>query len=364
MKQEPLYLSGLNGIRAIAALAVVISHTTQALDAYGLDKFLFGKFSDGNPMGLLLGGYGVSIFFVLSGFLITYLLQEEHLKSKIDVKKFYIRRILRIWPLYYMYLLIVILMMVFNNYTINFTSLTYYILFSANVPFILDTGLIYLGHYWSLGVEEQFYLVWPWLIKKSKSLLGTVFLLIVILIGAKIVLHILHPNSLLEKIIHVTRFHCMMIGGVGAILYRNKNKIFLSLVNNKLTQSICWVIIFFVAINKYHIISFLDNEILSIVMLCIIVGQVAVTNRMVNLEVKPLIFIGKISYGLYVLHPLVILMFSVLYKNLKIEYSIKYPLVYFSVLGVSIVLSYLSYNSLEKYFLSFKNKFQIIKTRS
>jgi len=198
-------LHGLNGIRAIASLAVIISHTTQSLGEFNLDRYLFGKFSDGNPIGLLLAGYGVSMFFVLSGFLITYLLQEEGAKAKIDIKKFYVRRILRIWPLYYLYLGFVILLMIINDKPINVTSLIYYVFFSANIPFILETGLLYLGHYWSLGVEEQFYLFWPWLVRNGKYLLQIIILLIIVLIGTKIYLHVFSPNSLLEKILHDDR---------------------------------------------------------------------------------------------------------------------------------------------------------------
>ena len=91
--EEKLHLKGLNGIRAIAAVSVVLSHV--ALPGIKL------------PYVLSIGGlaqYGVTIFFTLSGFLITYLLFKEKEQTAISIRKFYIRRILRIWPLYFAYL--------------------------------------------------------------------------------------------------------------------------------------------------------------------------------------------------------------------------------------------------------------------
>ena len=81
MGDKIIYLPGLNGIRAIAALAVVIAHITLNFKDFGLDPYIFGAYDDGNPRTLDLAGYGVSMFFALSGFLITYLLCKEKEKT-------------------------------------------------------------------------------------------------------------------------------------------------------------------------------------------------------------------------------------------------------------------------------------------
>ena len=84
-----VYLDGLNGIRAIAAMAVVISHITLHLADFKLNPYIFGRLADGSPRGLLLAGYGVNMFFALSGFLITYLLLLE--KEKQNKYPFFLR---------------------------------------------------------------------------------------------------------------------------------------------------------------------------------------------------------------------------------------------------------------------------------
>jgi peptidoglycan/LPS O-acetylase OafA/YrhL len=260
------------------------------------------------------------------------------------------------------YLIAALIAIVVMGSTIDARALFFYIFYAANVPFIMGITMPFLSHYWSLGVEEQFYLVWPWLCKKVNAIFWPLVVVTIGLIALKIVLHIVNPNSVLELIISVTRFHCMMIGAIGAVLYRNKNHLFLSLLNNKIAQFISWVIIVLLAINKFHVASFIDNEIVSIVALVLIIGQIEVGNRIVNLEVPIMNFLGKISYGIYVIHPLLIFLLSKVLAEINCSDSIKYPLVYFSVIGMTILVSYISYRYLESYFLSFKKKFEVIKS--
>ncbi len=360
MNSKVVYFPGLNGLRAIAAIAVVISHITLSLKDFNLSPYIFGSFKDGQPIGLLLAGYGVSIFFVLSGFLITYLLQTEKDLHPIDIKKFYFRRILRIWPLYYLYLMLSIGCIIYFKLYFNIKALFLYIFYAANVPFILGKGLPFLVHYWSLGVEEQFYLFWPWFNKKINKLITPIIVMIILLAGTKVALHFLYPNSLFELAIHVTRFHCMMIGGLGALLYKNNNKLFLQIVDNKFSQFICWIIMLLIAINRFHAFSVIDDEIISVVALFLIVGQIQVKNRLINLELGIFNFLGKISYGIYVTHLLLIFLFSKLLMGLDTELHYKYFIVYFSILSATIIVSYISYTYFESWFLKLKEKFAVI----
>ncbi|MHB8260748.1 MAG: acyltransferase family protein [Bacteroidia bacterium] len=362
-----IYFSGLNGLRAIAAIAVVFSHTTIELDQFGLNSFIFGKFSNGNPKSTLLAGFGVSIFFALSGFLITYLLLEEKKAKEINIKNFYIRRILRIWPLYYLYLLLSILTSLIFDLPFEIKYLLFYIFLLANVPSIFGGIIKLLAHYWSLGVEEQFYSFWPWVIKKSNSILKVTTLICLSLILLKCGLKFndiyLFQGKMkwMYQIINVTRFHCMLIGAIGAILYFQNNSLFLRIINNLISQAISWLVILLIAINKFPI-TFLDNEFISVITVFLIIGQIQKTNKIINLDIPFFNFIGKISYGIYVIHPLIIFYLSKVMIFSDKSNTFNYMLVYFSVFLTTIILAYLSYEFFEKRFLSLKEKYSTIKT--
>ena len=165
MKKLTLYFPSLNGVRAIAASMVIVHHIEMVKSEKGLSDYaLPGDF----------GSLGVTLFFVLSGFLITYLLFAEQKETQtINIKNFYIRRILRIWPLYYLILIISFFFFSQYLYPEGMVQLQkhYWIKFVLNVFMLANVshacvGKIPLGsNLWSVGTEEQFYLLWPWLVK-------------------------------------------------------------------------------------------------------------------------------------------------------------------------------------------------------
>ena len=363
----PIYFKGLNGLRAIAAIAVVIFHSIVAFKSFNLNPYILGTTQDGGPKGLLMAGFGVTIFFALSGFLITFLLLKEKDKQKINVRKFYYRRILRIWPLYYLYLLVVIIIMLsgYPQGTTNSESIYYYIFYSANIPYIIGATIPLLIHYWSLGVEEQFYLFWPFVIKnfkKTSTAIQVITASIAIIIVTKILVHFFVEGSILEVVIHVTRFHCMMIGALAAILFKINHSLFLKLVDNKITQGICWLIMTFIILNKFHIASIIDNEIVAVIASIIIIGQINVNNRLINLETKMFNFLGKISYGIYVIHPVIIFCMVFVFKYIDVQGIIRYILVLGSILFFTILVAYISFTYFENYFIQLKKKFQVVKS--
>ena len=151
----------LDGLRAIAVLLVAVSH--------GSDNLLerHGRFN--------VGFIGVGIFFVLSGYLITsLLLRELENRGQISLRDFYIRRALRIWPLYYTVLLIHLLVLVhvpsWGNAWVSTAPPRYealkhvwwsYVIFIQNYVSDMRHVNLGLGVYWSLAIEEQYYFVWP-----------------------------------------------------------------------------------------------------------------------------------------------------------------------------------------------------------
>jgi peptidoglycan/LPS O-acetylase OafA/YrhL len=148
---------GFDGIRGLSAIMVVFAHLSvwKFLADHGLLKPAIA------PM--LNGAAGVQAFFILSGFLITTLLITEiETTGTISLKHFFIRRSLRIFPLYILFLAIVTLIYCIDPKVTTKASLLYAYGYMYNfVPKSLYTS--FLGHTWSLAVEEHFYLLWPFI---------------------------------------------------------------------------------------------------------------------------------------------------------------------------------------------------------
>src|SRR5665213_2193987 len=159
-----LHLKGLNTYRAIGALTVIIGHIELFKLNNGLDnglKLPFFKYTGGH--------IGVILFFALSGFLITLLLlRERETYNTISLKKFYLRRIFRVWPLYY---LIIFLSWFLTDYSPSQSTLLLCLTIFPNIANAFNIGWAASPHIWSIGVEEQFYLGWPHIIKHINKLL-------------------------------------------------------------------------------------------------------------------------------------------------------------------------------------------------
>lgn len=353
---QKIYLPGLNGLRAIAALSVILCHVFQELNAYGLKSS--GMF---NSFGI----YGVTIFFTLSGFLITYLLLKEKEKTKtIAVKNFYMRRILRIWPLYFFFILIVLLVMKFSVAS----NLWYYILMLPNIPWAIGSagGAIHtiplLSHYWSLGVEEQFYAFWPFILKHIKKINFFLIGLCFLFVGLKFFLKIMNAPATLLSLVYYTRFSCMIIGGIGACFFYQK-KAFLKIVTTQtvaIISGVMFVLLMFNCIPLYPIIA---NEVVSVLTLLLILNQISDSKPVVSLENKVFDYLGKISFGLYVYNPLVIYFLSFCFLPLKITNDfLKMTLVIVMNFSLVILIAHLSYFYFEKRFLKLKNNYTTVQS--
>lgn len=147
-------IPSLDGLRGIAVLMVMLNHTGDARSGW------FGQIAS-------FGQTGVDLFFVLSGFLITRILIESRGEDAF-LRNFYARRVLRIWPLYYAFL--VLTYFVFPRFDLapeaSFDRQAWYWLYLQNLPTPVRSWDVSEGpgHFWSLAVEEHFYLVWPWIV--------------------------------------------------------------------------------------------------------------------------------------------------------------------------------------------------------
>jgi len=154
-------IGSLDGLRGLAVSMVVAGHAW----------ICFGNRQDGpwHSIGLIIGNaaFGVQAFFVLSGYLITSLLvKEENHSGKISLWRFYVRRALRIFPAFYVFLALIVILSQNGAIRVGTTQLVSAALYTKNYSGLLATadpveGSWFLGHLWTLALEEQFYLLWP-----------------------------------------------------------------------------------------------------------------------------------------------------------------------------------------------------------
>ena len=365
---EKIYFPGLNGLRFIAASVVIIFHLEHKKSLFSLTNYF------NIPFIHIIGDLGVTLFFVLSGFLITFLLLKEKDKTGTIVsKKFYIRRILRIWPLYYLIIFLGFLIFPHIDFlnipgksqlidTGNFIQVSLFTFFLANFGFILFGNLPFIDQTWSIGVEEQFYLIWPLIIKffdKTLFFLITVIFTILIL---KIILFNLN-YYLLFRILDHLRFGCMSIGGIFAFSLFHKKNIFLKIVFNKYIQFIS-IFILLIMLYKGYTFKYIHHELYSIFFAIIIINISSNKNTIVSLQNSVIDYLGKISYGIYMYHNIfVVISIKILIVNNFSSESIQFHIYsYLITFSLTIIFSAISYEVYEKYFIQKKSKFMVIKS--
>ncbi|MFT3949706.1 MAG: acyltransferase [Agriterribacter sp.] len=372
MSKKQIFFPGLNGLRFFAALFVLVTHLE-------LFKHLNGYPNNwSSPVILSLGSIGVDLFFVLSGFLITYLLLiEKDSTAKILLKQFYIRRILRIWPLYFFIVfltfLIIPLFPVFPfsqgvraNY---FEKLILYILMLPNVALALFPGISYATMAWSVGVEEQFYLFWPLLIKKTKRLMFVILSVVIFFSVLKFIMFFLihwHATKDFTKwkdLIVMTRIECMTLGGLGAYMLFYKKCTWLNVIYSPLYQWVC----FLGFIPATYILIWLNLDdikhwVYSLLFLGIILNVASNPKVVINLETPVLNKLGKISYGIYMYQYFaIVISLSIIKQFISVSNIFLFNIIYYGMsFVITILISQLSYTFLELRFIKMKPKFSSV----
>lgn len=363
---KKIYFPNLNGLRFIAAFLVIVHHIEQFKKNLDLHNFYYEL-----PFIPIIGQLGVILFFVLSGFLITYLLlAEEEVTGTISIKDFYIRRLLRIWPLYYLIVILSFFILpfipflevgdygshLFDSYNIK---VLLFFLFLPNLAIIAFPPVPFASQAWSVGVEEQFYLLWPLLMKKSKYKLRLLFGIIVLYFLVKFGINVYAKlfgvtkwTTLLYGFVGRFSIDCMAIGGVLAYWLYKKNDI-LELLYSKYTQYIVYIML--IVLIGYGIkIPYIHYEFYGVLFGIAIINLASNKGTVFNLENRVLNYLGKISYGLYMFHPLAIVIVLKTLMYLKIENIF---LQYFFSIGITIIISGFSYKFFESYFIKKKVKF-------
>lgn len=364
---KSIYFKNLDGLRAIAALSVVLFHITLWFDSpnnsfYPVLKSVI-SFNDHG------GKLGVVFFFVLSGFLITYLLFEEFLKKgKISIFNFYVRRVLRIWPLYYFtllagFFLFPYLYSFFDKEYVNNANLFLYSIFATNFDHIYNSGpgSGVLGVQWSVAVEEQFYLIWPLMFVAFKRKFIFPFVLIVLFLLSEY--FNFKNNSWSASYYHLfSNFRYLTFGALLAYFcfyYQGVVKKILNKIPRLfyvLFYGFSLLSLFFAdSLNKISVLFHYFNHFLPFLFFgFVIVEQNFSDNSFFKIgKYNVLTWLGQISYGLYLTHMIAIYLLLLVFPSTEDYFFLKLTL----SVAITVFISHFSYKYFESYFLSFKKKF-------
>jgi peptidoglycan/LPS O-acetylase OafA/YrhL len=299
----------LTGLRCVAVMMVVLGHAHDtAPDGY------HGWLA---PLSLLSSGaMGVQIFFVLSGFLITGILEAEfRSRERIDLWQFYLRRALRIWPAFYAFLIVLVVLSYAGLIDIAWQQFVFAATYTWNYSEMLGVGPVnnahlegawYLGHFWSLALEEQFYWFWPpllifILLRKSEKLLPVLILVIPMV---RVVSYFLAPGlrGQLGMMLH-TGVDSILIGCY-ASLKREPLKAFLdSIKYRNLLVGLLFVLMLalpWVNLGRYWSNTY-GTTVNAALMALIVVALTHLKDFWLCwlLRTRVFVFVGTISYSLY-----------------------------------------------------------------
>jgi peptidoglycan/LPS O-acetylase OafA/YrhL len=366
-----VFFPNLDALRFFSFLSVFFAHSF-AVDNASIQETTWYQIFKGRMFSD--GDIGVSFFFVLSGFLITYLLIIEKEKAKtINVKSFYIRRALRIWPLYYFcvgfgFFIFPLLKGLFGQSSSETASPYLCSLFLNNFNAIIngppDSSV--LSVLWSVAIEEQFYLVWPlFFFFLPTSRYHYVFVFVILLsifyrLFASYSTFSFHTFSVISD---------MAIGGLGAYLCIFKPS-FLRLVQNgnrwiQLTPYVAVILLLLYRREFFGVpVIIIFSRIISAFFFAWIILEQNFCKRSIfklkNLQ--RISILGKYTYGLYCLHTIALLIIVTFLSKIGLRqqswqlWLVEMPL----SLGLSIAMAYTSYHILEKRFLSLKSRFSYI----
>jgi peptidoglycan/LPS O-acetylase OafA/YrhL len=367
-----VFFENLDGLRFVSFFAVFICHSFVTMDdAVAKHPFIVALKSVTH-----FGHWGVEFFFVLSGFLITYLLlMEKENFEKISIFKFYLRRILKIWPLYFFcvlfgFVIFPELKKIFGQLPSETANPLYYFAMICNYDMMLhgkpDAGI--LAQLWSIAIEEQFYLFWPIFIHFCISKWRSFFIISMLI--CCVFLTIFFKLSLLHTIHSAIP---IIIGALLALLSFYKNIFFNTLLKIPTFGIIIIysLIPFFIyiessCINNYFYLSVLAKTIVSVLFACIIFEQNYSAHSFYKMKNNTLFSkLGEYTYGLYCLHSIGIFVaiYGLQFVGIKQTSVFIAMATFIFSLALAIVLAMFSNKYFESYFLGLKSKIQFISKK-
>ena len=355
------YFPQLDSIRGLSFLAVFFFHAWHPHFGAGF----FGRLFQYGYDNLFLS---IDVFFILSSFLLTWLgINEYKVKGNFSFINYFIRRVLRIWPLYYLLMIFSFIVLPYASSAlqvpVTLPPASYYLFFFSN--FYLEGHVYFLRFLWTLSVEEQFYLLWGiclLLFQKQIMLLVLIF----VIVSAGYTIYAIDQN-IFHDFNTLTYLFDFAVGILAAWLLHKKGRVARFFENMTMRGSaffLCllpaiFVIIFLISDNTPSSFSpWLDLSLRYLFVTFIgafIMEQMVNTHTAVRLGMQRfLVYTGKISYGLYCFHGIVLTFGLLLLEKLKL--SMPAILQALFLLAINFMISAISYRFIERPFLKLKDK--------
>ena len=360
------YFKELNALRFIGFVGIFFGHVFFSNDIEIVNSKIYSSLYS---YGKILGFISIDSFFVLSSFLITWKgLEELKITKKFEFKNFLIRRSLRIWPLYFLVILLGFLIEFMKSYyTQDISSLPSFwsfILFILNFD-IIKNGyefLFFMVFMWSISVEEQFYIFWALVLKWFQNHLLKVSLLIILI---SIIFRLYFIDDSLNLNFHtVSALGNFGVGALAAIAAFNNSILITKIRDFSKTQIVIIYLIsllIFIAIPSLHnhdLFIVIQRVLFSFVFAFIILEQTYCQQSIFKLSrIKYFNFFGKISYGLYCYHGImitIVLKFSDYFSESLFTSIFIFPTLIFCG---TLLFSHLSYKFFESKILKLKTKY-------
>jgi peptidoglycan/LPS O-acetylase OafA/YrhL len=320
------------------------------------------------------GAYGVDLFFALSAYLITTLLiREEEIRGSLDIRAFYVRRILRIWPLYFFFIAVAVLVTVWDRTQhLAWPFVAGYLLLSGNWVYVaLGLPHSIAGPLWSVSIEEQFYLVWPVALRRlsRRQVIFVVIGLLVLANAVRVFLVFSHSLGAAVEYNTFARIDAIALGILGAYFLGSEAPS-LSLFSRSALAVVSLVLWCFVAsytnLNAQTEVvpvmgTLLGRPLVAMAaagLLVAVIGAPAAGAR--ALTNSWLTYLGRISYGLYVYHAAGLLVAGHLVRTNSVKAFGAYALTGFAL---TVFFSAISYRWLESPFLKMKERFAVVRSR-
>jgi peptidoglycan/LPS O-acetylase OafA/YrhL len=354
------FFGSLDGLRALSILGVLWTHVwyVSGLEYYNRLQHY--------PV-LKMGAFGVDVFFGISGFLITTLLLRERSKNgRISLRDFYLRRSLRIWPLYYATLGIYVLLVIFlqrgtGRDRVFFHFLPGYLTFTYTWFAGWAVSGAVFNFAWSLSVEEQFYVVWALVLRILRGLLPTLVMFLMIFLRLSVHFNILRnfilKDSLLWRIAAGVSVPICLGAILAQILHSEKGfRILRPILGSKWAAPL-WLLLLLASLVPRQPFWQMTQWFLvaAVVGSCVIREDNALAPF---LRFRPLAYIGLVSYGMYLLNTLVLDVVNPVMNRI----GLRHPLVKFPVfVAVTVLVAGISYRFFETPFLRLKERFSKVR---